>query len=134
MFAIVKSPAELTKNNIKDIKGELNLSILRVRKIRMNAYFPDIVFYKGSMFISYREASAHSDSASLGRVVILESEDDGESWEEAAILFMSGADLRDPHFCILADGRLMLNGGIGGKSGKTTLSCSSRSYNGQTVF
>lgn len=117
MFTFVESPEGLTKNNIKNIKGELNLSILRVRKICMNAYFPDIVFYKESMFISYREACAHSDSASLGRVVILKSEDDGESWEEAAILFMPGADLRDPHFCILADGRLMLNGGIGGKQG-----------------
>jgi hypothetical protein len=122
MFAFARSQTGrlpgLTKKNIKDIKGELNLSILRVREIRKDAYFPDIVFYKGTMFISYREASAHSDSTSLGRVVILESEDDGESWEEAAILLMPGADLRDPHFCILADGRLMLNGGIGGKQGK----------------
>ena len=122
MFAFIKSPTELsaglTNNNITEIKGELNLSILCVRKIRTNAYFPDIIFYKGSMFISYREACAHSDSISLGRVVILKSKDDGESWEEAAILWMPGVDLRDPHFCILADGRLMLNGGIGGKQGK----------------
>ena len=122
LLAFLNSPTELlsglTKNNFTDLKSELNLSILRVRKIRMNAYFPDIVFYKGSIFISYREACAHSDSASLGRVVILKSEDDGESWEEAALLWMPGADLRDPHFCILADGRLMLNGGIGGKQGK----------------
>jgi hypothetical protein len=122
IVAYAKSSAaqlpELTKGDSKDIKGELTLSILRVREIRINAYFPDIVLYKGSMFISYRQASAHSDSASLGRVVILESKDSGESWEEAAILSMPGADLRDPHFCILADGRLMLNGGIGGKQGK----------------
>jgi hypothetical protein len=97
---------------------DLDLSILRVRKIRRHAYFPDITEYKGSLFISYREACGHSDSASLGRVVILKSEDDGESWEDAAILWISGADLRDPHFCILSDGRLMLNGGIGGKKGK----------------
>jgi len=103
-----------------DVKGELTLSILRVREIRKKAYFPDIVFYKRAMFISYREATAHSDSASLGRVVIIKSKDDGESWEDAAQLSMPGADLRDPHFCILANGRLMLNGGIGGKQGKGT--------------
>jgi hypothetical protein len=124
LLAFLNLPTELlsglTRNNTTGLKGELNLSILRVRKIRMNAYFPDIVLYKGSLFISYREACAHSDSASLGRVVILKSEDDGESWVEAALLWMPGADLRDPHFCILADGRLMLNGGIGGKQGKGT--------------
>ena len=80
LLAFLNSPTELlsglTKNNFTDLKSELNLSILRVRKIRMNAYFPDIVFYKGSIFISYREACAHSDSASLGRVVILKSEDE----------------------------------------------------------
>jgi hypothetical protein len=108
----------ITRQNIIGTEDEIYLSILRVREIRKNAYFPDIVFYKGTMFISYREATAHSDSASLGRVVILKSEDDGESWKEAALLSMPGADLRDPHFCILSNGRLMLNGGIGGKQGK----------------
>ncbi len=108
----------LTQKILQDVKPELHLRILRVRKISLNAYFPDIILYKGSMFISYREACAHSDAASLGRAVILKSDDDGESWKEVAILWMPGADLRDPHFCILADGRLMLNGGIGGKQGK----------------
>jgi len=108
----------LTRETLTDEKPELHLRTLRVRKISLNAYFPDIILYKGSMFISYREACAHSDTASLGRVVILKLDDDGESWEEVAMLWMPGADLRDPHFCILADGRLMLNGGIGGKQGK----------------
>ena len=122
-FIFAQSPTEypeLTQKNKKYTTDELGLSILRVREIRKDAYFPDIILYKGTMFISYRQATAHSDSASLGRVVILKSVDEGESWEDAAILSMPAADLRDPHFCILANGRLMLNGGIGGKKGKGT--------------
>ena len=61
----------LTRETLTDVKPELHLRILSVRKISLNVYFPDIILYKGSMFISYREACAHSDAASLGRAVIL---------------------------------------------------------------
>jgi len=111
------SPSARSQAESKDTAADLTLKLFRVRKLRPNAYFPDITRHQGAMIATYREASEHSDRA-FGKVVILKSDDDGESWKNVALLELQKTDLRDPRFCCLADGRLMLNGGIGAKPGK----------------
>ena len=74
--------------------ADSDFQIIRVRKLRSNAYFPDLTLYQESLFITYRQANHHTDK-SHGKVVVLKSDDGGNTWPQAARLVMPRADLRD---------------------------------------
>jgi hypothetical protein len=93
----------------------LDLKLRRVRKLRENAFYGDIIPYQGALLVAFRDSTTHEGPG--GKVTILRSTDDGESWKPNATLEVQGASLFDPHFCILADGRLLLHGGIRSNQG-----------------
>jgi hypothetical protein len=70
--------------------------------------FTDLVYWKGQFVCAFREGRAHVSTD--GRIRILTSAE-GDTWKSAAVLKLSGFDLRDAGLSIAPDNRLMLNGG-----------------------
>jgi len=93
----------------------LSLKLLRVRRLRENAFYGDIAEHQGALLAAFRDSTTHEGPG--GKATILRSTDEGETWRPAATLGVEGSSLFDPHFCALADGRLMLNGGIRDNAG-----------------
>ncbi len=101
---------------VKPSQADFSLELIQVRKLAENAYFGDIIEYRRALLVTFRSATGHGGPD--GRITILRSNDDGKTWDKVALLEMTNYDLRDPHFCILPDGRLMLNAGVGADKGK----------------
>ena len=84
--------------------------IVEVHKIwdaaRHNA-FTDLIRFDGKWICTFREASAHGNSAD-GRVRVIASAD-GKSWESLALLESKAGDLRDPKLSITPDGQMMMD-------------------------
>ncbi len=72
--------------------------------------FPDLAFYKGYWYCSFRESTLHQNHPS-GRGRVIRSAD-GVKWETAALFEWNGGDVRDPRLSITADGNLMVNASI----------------------
>ena len=92
-------------------------SVRRVTdNVRHNA-FTGACWFKGNLYIAYREGDAHV--CPFGRLVVLRSRDNGYSWDHVAVARGPG-DTRDAH--LYTDGnRLYVVGfifiGMDGKSG-----------------
>ncbi|HEX2749538.1 MAG TPA: sialidase family protein, partial [Verrucomicrobiales bacterium] len=89
------------------------LEVVETKKIWDGAphnAFTSLTRYKDAWYCTFREGSAHVPGLD-GGVRVLTSKD-GAAWESAALLTETGVDLRDPKFCTMEDGRLMLS--IGG--------------------
>jgi hypothetical protein len=71
--------------------------------------FTSLTKYKDAWYCTFREGSAHVPGTD-GEVRVIVSKD-GNAWESAALLSEKGVDLRDPKFCTMEDGRLMLTMG-----------------------
>lgn len=69
--------------------------------------FTDLVFFGGRWLCCFRESDSHA-LGRLGIIRIIESSD-GEEWKSSHVFSDSAYDLRDPHFSLPGDGRLMLN-------------------------
>ncbi len=59
--------------------------------------FTDLVRFRASWFLAFREGASHM--LCEGRIRVLASAD-GRRWESAALIAEEGIDLRDPHFSI----------------------------------
>jgi hypothetical protein len=59
--------------------------------------FTDLIRFKETWFLTFREAESHM--LCYGRIRVLASAD-GEGWESVALIEEDGIDLRDPHFSI----------------------------------
>jgi hypothetical protein len=70
--------------------------------------FTDLVRWHDRWYCCFRQGAGHAAGAGAIRVL---TSDDGDAWASAATIAQDGADLRDPHFSITPDGRLILNGG-----------------------
>lgn len=85
--------------------------LLGVRRIwdagKHNA-FTDLVRHRGRWLCTFREGDGHVSPEASIRVIRCA---DGEAWESAALISVSGIDLRDPKLATAPDGRLMLTGG-----------------------
>src|SRR5690348_11213950 len=82
------------------------LSLVSVRKIwdqAPHSAFGDMIRYRGSWFVAFREGEFHASYHGSFRVI---RSVDGERWESAAQIISATSDLRDPHFSITPDGQL----------------------------
>ncbi|MCK5704400.1 MAG: hypothetical protein KAI29_24775 [Cyclobacteriaceae bacterium] len=72
--------------------------------------FTDINFFKGKLYIVFREGDAHipnKDNTGNGKIRILSSVD-GEYWESAGLLELNGVDLRDPKISVTPKRKMMI--------------------------
>ena len=72
--------------------------------------FTDITFFKGKLYIVFREGDGHipnKDNTGNGTIRILSSVS-GEFWESAGVLTLDGIDLRDPKISVSPRNRLMI--------------------------
>ncbi len=83
------------------------VSVERVSDRAPHSAFPDLCRHGQSLVLCFREGSQH-EGGSSGVVRVLQSEDDGRSWRELALLAEEGIDLRDPRVSVAPDGRLLL--------------------------
>ncbi|MEO7652579.1 MAG: exo-alpha-sialidase [Bryobacteraceae bacterium] len=74
----------------------------------------DLVRYKNNFLCAFKEAGGHVSRVigrqDNGKLRIIESAD-GSSWSSVALIAEDGIDLRDPHFSVMPDGRLMMIAG-----------------------
>ncbi|MBN2316604.1 MAG: exo-alpha-sialidase [Sedimentisphaerales bacterium] len=89
----------------------VTVEVLEVKKIWDKAphnAFTDLVRCNDTFYCAFREGRGHVSTD--GKIRILESKD-ADRWESAALISLSGYDLRDAHLSVTPDGRLMLIGG-----------------------
>lgn len=70
--------------------------------------FTDLIWFKQALWCVFREGSDHVSPDGAFR--LLRSVDLGKSWQSAALISASDADLRDAKLSILADGSLLILG------------------------
>ncbi len=89
----------------------LKVEIIDVKKIWDKAphnAFTDLLHWKNTFYCAFREGRGHVSTD--GKIRILESKD-ANHWHSAALITLTGFDLRDAHLSITPDNRLMLIGG-----------------------
>jgi hypothetical protein len=72
--------------------------------------FTDIAFFKGKLYVVFREGDGHipnKDNTGNGIIRILSSLS-GEFWESEAVIQLEGIDLRDPKISVTPKKRLMI--------------------------
>jgi hypothetical protein len=103
-------------------KGSVAAELVEVNKIwdaAAHNAFTDLIHWRGQFYCAFRESKGHAVKNDVGRVRILASAD-AKTWRSVALLNSSspqlgdlvGWDLRDTHFSVTPDGRLMLVGGV----------------------
>jgi hypothetical protein len=89
----------------------VTVEIVEVEKIWDQAphnAFTDLARWHDAFYCAFREGRGHVSTD--GRIRILESKD-ADTWASAALISLTGFDLRDAHLSATPDGRLMLIGG-----------------------
>lgn len=93
------------------VKAQQTLRVVETRKIYdNNAYcaFTGLTTFRGKYYCTFREASSHwinyDDSATWGKIVLLES-NDAKDWVKVAVFQQDSTDMRDPKIKITPDGR-----------------------------
>ncbi|MBZ4190869.1 hypothetical protein [Niabella beijingensis] len=67
--------------------------------------FTDLLSYKGYVYCSFREGSAHvPGSNGVGRIIRTR---DGKNWESFVLIQKEGIDLRDQKISVMPDGRML---------------------------
>lgn len=73
-----------------------------------NTYFPSMEqLANGKLLVVYYSATAHQGTD--GRIAMVESTDEGQTWSEPRIIMDTPEDDRDPSITVLSDGTLLLN-------------------------
>ena len=80
--------------------------------------FTDLVRWRDKWYCVFREADGHVGGD--GRLRVLESAD-GKAWTPVGLVEEEGIDLRDPHFSVTSDDRLMIVAGGSVYKGTKTL-------------
>lgn len=90
------------------------VSVKRIWAEAPHSAFGDLIRFDNQWFAVFREGKRHVASTSVfpddGRLRVIVSRD-GDVWQPAALVAEDGVDLRDPHFSITPDGRLMIVAG-----------------------
>lgn len=69
-------------------------NIRRITNDSCHNAFTGACYFKGSLYVTYRQGSAHVDPT--GKIIVLRSDDEGKHFEVVAT-FRKSADARDPH-------------------------------------
>jgi len=88
---------------------EAVVSIERIWDQADHNAFTDLIRFKGRLYCTFREGSAHVHGLD-GKIRIIVS-NDGQNWESVALLAEDKVDLRDPKLSETPDGRLMVSMG-----------------------
>lgn len=89
------------------------VSIQRIWDQAPHSAFGDLIHFRGRWFCVFREGQWHVARAGQeddGKLRVITSPD-GKRWTSASVIAEEGIDLRDPHFSVTADGRLMIVAG-----------------------
>jgi hypothetical protein len=89
-------------------KAELIEPVARIWNEGPHNAFTDLIRHDGRWLCVFREGTGHA--AGAGKIRVIQSKD-GKEWTSAALIEQKDVDLRDPHICVAADGRLMIVGG-----------------------
>lgn len=91
------------------------ISVEKIWDRAPHSAFTDLVRHRGRWFCTFREGAGHipviREGKQIDGVIRVLSSPDGREWTSAALLSEDGIDLRDPHFAVMPDGRLMLVAG-----------------------
>ena len=83
-----------------------NLQISAPRKLiddgNHNA-FTDLCTFKGKLYLTYRRCPEGHMLFSSSQIVLMTSDDDGATWQEAFVFGAAPRDVRDPHFLVFKD-------------------------------
>lgn len=88
---------------------EANVSVERIWDRAGHNAFTDLIRFKGKLYCTFREGSAHVHGLD-GKIRVIAS-NDGQNWESVALLAEDEVDLRDPKLSETPDGRLMVSMG-----------------------
>jgi len=91
----------------EDSSTKASVETIRVWDQGKHQAFTDLVFYKGKWLLTFREGAGHVSGDGGLRIL---SSSNGQDWTPAAFVQMADFDLRDPHFCVTPEGKLMLYG------------------------
>jgi predicted neuraminidase len=74
----------------------------------LQAHFPDLVrLADGTLVAAYREGAGHISHE--GRITVVSSTDDGQTWSEPQVVVDGPYDDRDPKLAVLSDGTILLS-------------------------
>jgi len=88
---------------------ETTVSVKRIWDRADHNAFTDLIRFKGRLYCTFREGSAHVHGLD-GKIRVIVS-NDGENWQSVALLAEDQVDLRDPKLSKTPDGRLMVSMG-----------------------
>jgi predicted neuraminidase len=74
----------------------------------LQAHFPDVIRLPGGeLLAAYREGAGHISHE--GRIAVVSSADDGQTWSRPRVVVDGAHDDRDPKLAVLADGTVLLS-------------------------
>ncbi|MBN8246653.1 MAG: exo-alpha-sialidase [Verrucomicrobia bacterium] len=85
------------------------MSLERIGDTAPHNAFTDLVRWRDRLWCTYREGAAHVSPDGALRILV---SPDGVNWSPAARITSGRGDLRDPHFVVTPDDRLMLYGAV----------------------
>lgn len=98
----------------ENLKGSLELiSVKRIWNLSSYCAMVDLIRFKDKWFCCFTERNMHMPFPGTeddGKLRVICSQD-SENWISTALIDEKGIDLRDPHFSITPDGRLMIVAG-----------------------
>ena len=104
IFGVVLSVGSVFSMDLQE--QQTLVSVERIWSRAHHNAFTDLVRWKGSFYVTFRESEAHV-YANNGAIRVLTSPD-GQNWHSVAYFFKKGIDLRDPKLSVTPDGRLMV--------------------------
>ena len=109
LYALILVPLFCTSLTLASVP--LEVEVVEVNKIWDNdphSAFTDLTFWNDTFYCAFRVGRGHVSTD--GKIRILESKD-ANNWQQAALIYLNGFDLRDAHLSVTPDNRLMLIGG-----------------------
>jgi hypothetical protein len=106
------------------IEQKCVISVERIWDRSAHCAFTGLALYRGQLYCTFREASAHIPG--LNGVVRIIRSGDGMNWQSVGLLEEPHVDLRDPKICVTPDDRLMINTGASFYEGSRRLAIESR--------
>src|SRR5690242_8875338 len=84
------------------------LSVKRIWGVKRHSAFTDMIHFNNRLIVAFREGDAHV-LGDEGKIRLIESFDEGESFQTLAVCEKKGYDVRDPKLCVTPEGVLQLH-------------------------